>query len=92
MSKNCKTVKLFNFKTRENIQLNLSLPSNVDSRSPFGEYHQAHERDERVVPPQDHYEHGACDKLSDTPQGKHEDDGVGGFLVKLRNQVHPSDQ
>ena len=71
---------------------NLSLPSNVDSRSPFGEYHQAHEWDERVVPPQDHYEHGACDKLGDTPQGKHEDDGVGGLLVKLQDQVHPSVQ
>ena len=65
-----------------NFEWKLYSPSNVDSSGPFREYQQAHERDERVVPPQDHNEHGAWDKLSNSPQSKHEYDGVNSFLVK----------
>ena len=55
------------------------------SHSPVGEDEETHERDERVVPPEDDEVHRADEELRLTPQGEKGDKGVGGRLGKLKS-------
>ena len=51
--------------------------------APVGEDEEAHERDERVVPPQDNQLDQAYEELQLAPQVEQGDEGVGGRFWKL---------
>ena len=53
--------------------------------APVGEDEEAHERDERVVPPQDDEVDRTDEELRLTPQREQGDEGVGGWFRKLKS-------
>ena len=60
------------------------LPLVNESHAPVREDEEAHEGDERVVPPQDDQVDRADEELRLAPKGEDGDEGVGGGLGELK--------